>query len=47
MAIKQLAVIGSARLMDEKVIAISHGVGQIIARMDANLVCGGLGGVSV
>ncbi|MEY8252661.1 MAG: TIGR00725 family protein [Colwellia sp.] len=45
MAIKQFAVIGSARLMDEKVIAISREVGQIVARMDANLVCGGLGGV--
>ncbi len=43
--IKQFAVIGSARLTDEKVVAISREVGRIVARMDANLVCGGLGGV--
>ena len=45
MVIKQFAVIGSARLTDEKVVAISREVGRIVARMDANLVCGGLGGV--
>lgn len=38
-------MIGSARLTDEKVVAISHDIGQILARSGMNLVCGGLGGV--
>jgi len=45
MASKQVAVIGSARLTDESVITTSREVGRIIAEMDCNLVCGGLGGV--
>lgn len=45
MTIKQFAVIGSARLTDERVINLSQDVGRIIAEMAGNLICGGLGGV--
>lgn len=43
--IKQIAVVGNARLTDEKLIAISRDVGKILAGINVDLVCGGLGGV--
>ena len=45
MTIKQFAVVGNARLTDERVINLSQDVGRIIAEMAGNLICGGLGGV--
>lgn len=42
---KQLAVIGNARLTDERIINVSQRVGKIIAELNSNLICGGLGGV--
>ncbi len=43
--IKQIAVVGNARLTDETLIAISRDVGKILAGINVDLVCGGLGGV--
>lgn len=42
---KQVSVVGRAKLNDQEVIKLAQQAGKIIAEAGYNLVCGGLGGV--